>query len=177
MAKKKTKKIKKVEEVQEEEFVTTLTKKLWAVFGILLFLLMFYLLAVHITNKNSDDDSTKKSTTPSEVSISYNDIILGRSLDMSDDDYLVVCYDYRDEEINNTLGSLVSSYRNKEDGLKIYSIDMSSSFNKKYVGENANTNPSNVNDMVINGPTLMKISNHEVVDYIQGQSDIENYLG
>ena len=112
MAKKKK---KQVDEKKKEEVLVNVTKKLWAVFGILLFLLLFYLLAIYITNKNADDSSKKDEDTPSEVSISYDNIILGRSLDMSDDDYLVICYDFSDEEINSTFSSLVSSYRNKEE--------------------------------------------------------------
>lgn len=167
---------KKGNEKKEEEVVVNITKKLWAVFGILLFLLIFYLLALYITNKNSTTDETKEEASVSEVSISYDKILLGRSLEMSSGDYLVICYDYSDENINNTYTSLVSSYKAKDDSLPIYSVDMSSQFNKKYVGEEANTSPKKVDDMVISGPTLMKVSNNEVVEYIQGEESISDYL-
>jgi len=170
---------KKVQEKKEPEVVTgNLKNKIWAVIGILVFLLWFYLLAIYITNKNTDTDNTTSaaSETASEVSISYDNILLGRSLSMSSDDYLVICYDYSDEEINSTYGSLVSSYKSKDDHLTIYSVDMSSAFNKNYVGEEANTSPEDVNDMVINGPTLFKVSSNKVVEYVQGEDDISDYL-
>ena len=95
---------------------------------------------------------------------------------MSDEDYYVIFYDKGDEEINSVYSSLASNYKYKGEK-KIYTVDMSSGFNKKFLttGE-SNKNPSSVEDFQINGPTLILVSNHSVSLYIEGEDSIKEYL-
>ena len=53
---------------------------------------------------------------------------------------------------------------------------MSNGLNKSYSGEESNKNPTKASDIVINGPTLIKFSGNEVVDYIEGVDNIKSYL-
>ena len=140
----------------------------------LCFLLAFYLLTVHITNKNTN----KKKDDKEEVTISSENIILGRSLSMSDDDYLVIFYDKSDEESSSTYANLVSTYKySGTDHMKIYTVDMSNGLNKRFSTDGeSNKNPESVKDFKINGPTLILVSNHTVSEYIEGEEDITNYL-
>ena len=88
--KKKTKRreeSKKIEEVVSTD--SSLTDKLFIAGAVLLFILAFYGLTLYITGKNSDDTKEEKK----EVEISREEIIVGRSLSMSKDDYYVVYYD------------------------------------------------------------------------------------
>ena len=59
---------------------------------------------------------------------------------------------------------------------KLYSVDMSEGFNKKYVSENSNTSPENASELAIDGPTLIKIVDGSCVDYIEGTDAIIDYL-
>ena len=55
---------------------------------------------------------------------------------------------------------------------------MSNGFNKKYVTDGeSNKNPESVDAMSINGPTLIKVNENKVVEYIEGQDAISSYLG
>lgn len=173
MAKKSIESKKNNDKVNLEE---NWLNKLFVSVGVICFLGLFYLLTLHITNKNSPTNNVSDDTS-SDVSISYDEIILGRSLSIDDSEYLVICYDKSNDEISSIYSSLVSTYKSKEDHLNIYTVDMSSSFNKSYVtSDESNKSPSDVSDMLINGPTLMKVSEKKVVDYIEGENDITDYL-
>lgn len=175
MAKKKNKKDYRIENVGS--FDGNVKGIIITIICILCFFGAFYLLTIYITNKNNDSKEEQNENIQNETSISYSDIMLGRSFSMSDNDYFVLYYDKSDEEISGTYSQLVSSYKGKEGHLEIYTVDMSSSFNKEYatVGE-SNKKPTNANEILINGPTLMKISNHQVLEYVEGEEEISKYL-
>lgn len=135
---------------------------------------LFYLLTLHITSKNSKDTSNTDVST--DGVITYDDIMVGRSFNVSDGEYLVLYYDKSDSEVNSTYSGLVSSYKAKDEHLDIYTVDMSNGLNKKYSKEESNYNPTQASEIAINGPTLIKYSNGTVIDYIEGQDGITNYL-
>lgn len=156
---------KRIEEVINTD--SDLMDKFYIVAGVILFLLCFYILTVYITNKNNDNAVENEKT----VEINNQYIILGRSLSMSKDDYYVLFFNKDDSD---TYDNIVKNYGGV---LPIYKVDMSSAFNKKYAttGE-SNKNPSKVSDFAINGPTLIKVSNKKVVEYIEGEESIRTNL-
>ncbi len=161
---KRRKESKKIEEVISDE--SSLIDKFYIIGGVILFILCFYILTVYITNKNNTDDSDDVKT----VEISKDEIILGRSLSMGKDDYYVVYYN----SDNETMKEIVSHYIGIA---KIYKVDMSSAFNKKYATDSeSNKNPTKVSEFKINGPTLIKVSNNKVVEYIEGEEAIRTKL-
>ena len=170
---KKEKNINKIE--HETTMDSSIKNKIFIVIGILVFLLAFYLLTLYITNKNNpkkDDSDTKE-----EVTFSYDEILLGRSLSMQDDEYLVLFYDKSDEKQSEIYDQLYNDYKNKEDHLSIYYVDMSSGLNKKFsTMEESNKNPSDVSEFLINGPTLIRVNNHIVQDYYEGEESIKSII-
>ena len=55
---------------------------------------------------------------------------------------------------------------------------MTNTFNKKYTTtEESNKNPTKASEISVNGPTLMRITNNGLVDYIEGEESIASYLG
>ena len=132
---------------------------------------LFYLLTVYITNKNTDKPDTEEKT-ESSVSFNYDEILVGKAFSMSDSDYVVVLYD----PSISAVAEAVSTYKGSEDHLPIYTVDMTNTFNKKYVSEESNTTPSKASELSINGPTLLRITNNSLVDYIEGEEEINNYL-
>ena len=95
---------------------------------------------------------------------------------MSDDSYYVLFYDTTNEEVNNTYSELFNNYKGKEDHIPIYYVDMGNSFNKGFSKEEANYNPKDESEMAINGPTLIKIDNSQISDYIEGEESIRESL-
>ncbi len=144
---------------------------------IIIILCLFYILTVHITKKNNSDTTSNDNKSSSNVEeISYSEIIVGRSFSISDGDYLIFYFDKSDDEINSKSNELVSNYKSSENHLDIYSVDMSDGLNKSYVSDSSNTSPSKASDIKINGPTLIKFSNNNVVEYIEGLDNISDYL-
>lgn len=173
MAKKKIQKkneSKKIEEVSGNE--STLIDKLSIALCVLVFIFGFYLLTLYITNKNTD--KKEEDTSEEKVNVSSEYILLGKSLSMDKKSYLVIFYDKTNED--SIYSDIVSSYKEKNE-LSIYKVDMSSAFNKKYsTSEESNKNPGKVSDFKINGATLIKVENKKVVDYVEGEEAIRNYL-
>ncbi len=176
MAKKKNiKELEKIEKVGT--FDGDILNKVYVILGIVVFLCFFYVLTLYITSKNSDEAADAAKDEQTEAAINYEETVIGRSLSMSDGEYLVICYDKSDEDITSTYESLVSEYQAKADHLDIYTVNMGNSFNKSYATDGeSKKNPENVSEMAINGPTLMKVSSGKVVDYIEGEDAISNYL-
>lgn len=171
---KKNKNGKKIENIQGNDI--TIRKALYSVIGILCFFLVFFLLTVYITNKNNKDE--KKDENKEEgVSISYDEILLGRSLSMGNEEYLVIFYDGSDDTNKEDFDSLVDNYRYKPEHLNLYYVDMSKSFNKPFATtEEANRSPQDTASMKINGPTIIRVIDQKVTEYIEGKDAITTML-
>ncbi len=110
-----------------------------------------------------------------EIIISYEDATVGTIFNRPDTEYYVV-FDNFTENPNQYLTSILFRYSSIEDGLPIYRVDMSNGFNTKYAGEQGNPSAQKVEDVKINGVTLIKIVNGKNVKYIEGTTNIENEL-
>ena len=132
---------------------------------------------MYITNKNRDS-STEDSEDSGEVTISYDEIMLGKSLSMGEEEYFVIYYDKSDEDISAIYDEIVSSYRSKEDvTTPLYFVKMGSGFNKSFATEGeANQNPESIQDFSIHGPTLIRVEGQKVSDYVEGEDSIRGYL-
>ena len=81
-----------------------------------------------------------------------------------------------DENLHSIYTNIVSTYEDNEDHLPIYTVDMSSAFNKKYVADEANPSVEEIGDLQIAQPTLIEFENDSVVDYIEGEEAIRENL-
>lgn len=143
---------------------------------VIIFICLFYLLTLYITSKNSNENTDTNTKEESTDTISYSDIMVGRSFSISDGEYFVIYYDKSDETVNSSCSSAVSSYQSKDEHLDIYTADMSDGFNKKYAKDESNSNPTSASEIAISGPTLIKFSDGKVVEYIEGKDEIVEYL-
>lgn len=172
MAKQISKVIDKKIKVEETTSHYSLKSIIVLIICVLVVFFGFYLFTLRMTKKN-DTSTTEK--TEEEISISYDTIVLGQSLSMGDEAYYVLFYDFSDDT-SSVYQNLFTNYQSKKE-LPIYRVDMSSGFNKNYLTDGeANYNPSSIAEFSIKGATLMKIDNHEVVDYIEGEGNITNLL-
>lgn len=133
----------------------------------------FYFLTLFLTNR---DNSSSSTNTSKDTSISYSNIIAGRSFSMPEDEYLVLYYDFSDTTLTSSLNTMTNTYISKDSHLTVYYVDMSDALNKKYVSENSNTSPVSVSDLAINGPTVIHFVNGSVTEYIEGEEEIKNYF-
>lgn len=166
-AKRKRKENKEVIETTSPNSILKVT------FLVLAFLCAFYLLTLYITHKNNPSSNNEESSNTVEDTTG---ISIGKSLSM-DGEYYVLFYDKSNTEISSTYRNLVVSYSSLENALPIYTVDMGSAFHKSFVTEEeSNKNPASEEEFKINGPTLIKVSNQKVQDYIEGEESIKETL-
>ena len=110
-----------------------------------------------------------------EIIISYEAATIGTMFNRPDTEYYVV-FDEFTENPNQYLSSILFRYSNEENKLPIYKVDMTNAFNAKYMGESGNPSAQRVEDVKINGVTLIKVVNGKNVKYIEGITNIENEL-
>ena len=158
--------------IDDVEMDFNVKNKIFVVIGILCFFLLFYLLTLYLTYQKKDSSDDTKAETP----ISYEKILVGRSLSVSDGEYYVLFYETSDEDISSKYSELYNNYKSSSQ-LPIYYVDMSSGFNNSFkTTEEANRNPSSAADFLINGPTLVRVNDHKVVEYVEGEESITEHL-
>lgn len=167
MAKKKSNN-KKIENSLDYD----LKGKIILVCVVLSVLAIFYVLTLYITKGDSSNTNSESNTSSSLD----NEILLGNSFSLRNSEYLVVFYDLSLEDLDNDFVSVVNNYNYAHD-MKLYIVDMGSGLNKAFATDgDSNKNPQSEADLLINGPTLIKISNGTLIEYIEGVENIKNYL-
>ena len=177
MAKKKSNSNNKKNNINKgvvvDNFDYDLRNKIIVVAVVIIFFTGFYFLAYYITNKNNPDKNNKDEVTDT---FKYDNIVFGRSFDMKDEDYIVLYYDGNDEDVSSTYSSLMSTYKGKESHYPIYYVNMGDGINKSRLSEVGNASATNIDELTIAGPTLIHFSNGAIVEYIEGEEAITNYL-
>lgn len=117
----------------------------------------FYVLTYFIAENNRSYSWENKET--SSV-IQYDEIIFGTMLSESPKEYYVLALNHSDEN-KDIFDTYISMYREKENSLRIYNVDLDSDFNKKYMKENK-----------IEEITLFKIRESKIVEKIKGEEKV-----
>ena len=129
-----------------------------------------YFLTDYITNHSSNSNYKKQ---VGEATIQNDKILAGSTFNKSDEEYYVLFYDVTGD---STYTDLYDSYKEKEDHIPIYYVDTNEGLNRDYVGEDVNEEPTEASEIKVNGPTLMKIENKEVVEFITDEDEIKEKL-
>ena len=78
---------------------------------------------------------------------------------------------------DNTYADLISNYEAKDEHLSIYYVDLSNALNKSVISEEeSNKEAKSVEELKINGATLIKFTNNSISEYIEGEESISSYL-
>lgn len=138
---------------------------------ILVVLGIFYGITVLVTNKKNNTKTTEPDTT-SDAKIDYEKILAQNALSQKEENYYVYAYTNSDENVSTYNNDLVS-YKNKENALKVYYVELDNAFNK-----NNFSNESNFEDnkIVFKGTTLLKVNNGSIVEKYETKEEITNVL-
>lgn len=148
------------------KFVTTLAVML------LLFVLTYFLIGVFYT-KEIDFKSDEETEETEDISVDNSVIMLGQLLEQHDEEYYVLIYDFDDEVLS--VSSWLDVYKYSDNALTVYKVDSNKKFNSKYiVSENSNPNAKNINDLKVISPTLIKVKDGNIVEYIEGEDNIND---
>ena len=151
-----------------KQFLITLIIVIVGVVGI-------YLLTKYVVKK---DNSTNNSSNTEEKSyIDPNTAIVGTMLNKSSDEYYVIIYDKTGDNAT-TYYSIVSTYKAKDKALKVYTVDLSNSLNKKYIVTDNKTNPkaTNLEDLKFGEVTLLKVKNNKITEAYETTDAIKKAL-
>lgn len=149
------------------KFVTTLAILL------IIFILSYFLIGFFYTKEIEFDKD--KEEAKEEVNVDNKTIMIGQMFDQSEKEYYVLIYDVSDE--NSNISSYESIYSSKEGAITLYKVDSSKKFNSNYIVKtNGNKNATSLSDLKVISPTLIKINNKKIVEYIEGEEEIINTL-
>ena len=135
----------------------------------LAFVLTYFLLGLFYTK---EIDFNKEKEKEAEVSIDNETIMLSQMFEQSEKDYYVLIYDTSDKV--SSIDSWLSIYKNKSDALKVLKVDSNKKFNAQYLSEESNPNATGLSDLKVKAPTLIKVSDKSIVEYIEGEDSIVN---
>ena len=133
---------------------------------------VFYGLTVLIKSHASNDRVSKDTGV---AVIQYDKILVGQILNQNKTAYYVLAT-YEDDGSKELYQFYIDGYTASEDALKIYSVDLSDSFNKQYIGDNSNFSFSDLKDIRFNKATLLKIENKQITEHYEGKDAIVEYL-
>ena len=151
-----------------KQFLITLIIVIIGVVGI-------YLLTKYVVKK--DNATNNSSTTEEKNYIDPNTAIVGTMLNKSSDAYYVIIYD-KTKDNATTYYSLVSTYKAKDKALKVYTVDLSNSLNKKDIATDNKTNPkaTNLEDLKFGEVTLLKVKNNKITEAYETTDAIKKAL-
>ena len=158
----------------DSSFSSEMFKVVKILLAVIVFLAVFYFLTVYLLEW--DTSSSIVDTSPAEADIQYQEILAGNSFSMKDNHYFVLYYDISSEDLKSSYTNLISTYEDKDEHYSIYTVDMSSAFNKKFSADTSNPSVQTVDNLKISGPTLIEFSEGKVVGYVEGFDAISDVL-
>jgi len=132
---------------------------------------IFYVLTVFINRK---DEVETPNNNDSNVTIQYDEILIGNIFEQPNDNYYVLIEDIEDINVR-VYEAYLSTYSQKEDAKRYYTAVLNNMFNDKYL-----SNVSNLTDDIskfkVSKTTLLEISKGKIVKYYEKDEDILNVL-
>ena len=160
--------------MRREKFYTEEQKEVYSfikiLVGLIVILAILYLLTVFVFNKEEPIKRTNK-----KGSIEYSQVVVGTIFKTLDPEYYVLAFDSEDVT-NSYILNKATNYKSKNNALPLYTLDLSSEFNKNYVGKESNYEESSVDNLVFKGTTLIKIKDKKIVKFIENVEEIDKEL-
>lgn len=144
--------------------------------GIVLVLALTYFVTALVSGEikfGKDNDEVTEETT-----IQYEEIIAGQILNRNQDEYYVLLFNFTDTFASYYL-SLKDTYVENDDALPFYIVDLEKHVNESIVATDENeykANVSNISDLKVTNPTILKVKNHKVVKNITGRENILKFF-
>ena len=133
-------------------------------------IVVFYGVTVVVTNKAKEaaEEENKEAT-----EIQYDSIVIGSMLNINGTFYVLI--EDQDDIRLNEYTTLIQTISASEDAPKIYTADLSSSFNENYLSDKTNYD-SDMSKFRVKGTTLVRVSDHEITDVYDNHDSIVDEL-
>lgn len=171
-AKKNGKSLQRTNETNIE--MNQLFKKYLKVFLIIVILLVliYFFLAVFVTKEISFSKDYSDNGTLDYASNVANPILAKNAFRQKEADYYVYFFDFE-----NSDGDIANAINSKLGEEKIYRVNTADSLNGNYVGESGNPNVTDISDLMVVNPTIIRVTDGQVSLYLDGKDAILSYLG
>ena len=147
-----------------------LTRLIQVILVILVLFAGFYLLTYFLKeNKSYNYENGNK--TPAVIQ--YDEILAGTILSQNSNDYYVLVIDKDDK---TEYSQLVNAYYQSEKAAGLYTVDMNSIFNEKYLSEENNYMIDNINDLKVADSAVIHVINGKVTSQKIGEKEVYNKL-
>lgn len=157
---------KKEEELDERSEIRNLLK---TVIIVLVSFLVCYLLFMLMGKLGMFEKGYEKPESGSNE-FTYNTAIIGTVFNRPESEYYV---SFDEEDGNTYFDTLLNMYKGS---LHIYKVNMSLGINASNKGEKGNYNATKSSELVISGPTLIKIKDGRIVKYLEDLDKIKEEL-
>ena len=145
--------------------------------GVLLVLGVFYFLTA--LSNGEIDFKGKNSNDKKETVIEYQEIMAGSIFNRNAKEYYVLLSDGSDN-YTGYFKSLISTYNAKDNSLPFYTVDLEKKVNSQYkiLDDDTNTysKPTDIDNLKVLSPTILKIKDGKAVDVIVGQEKILEFF-
>ena len=142
-------------------------------FIFLLLLIAGYLFIGIFVNKTISFKKNKDKEEKEEIKIDNSTILAGEIFDQKEEEYYVLIYNPSDEQ--SIIKPWKGLYEGKTDALKVYVVDSTERLNGNFiVDKDSNKNATSYEELKIKEPTLIKVSNKTISEYIEGEDAIKN---
>ena len=137
-------------------------------FLIAFFVLLYLITGIFVTKDIKLFNKKNNSTEDSSSTYISNKILASNSLNQKEEEYYVYFFDStkEDSEVKNTISLLDD---------KVYRVDLSDDFNSNYIGD-ASGVVTNIEDLKVTDPTVIKVENSVIVSFYDGVDEIKNNL-
>ena len=121
----------------------------------------------------------KNKKTEEVTEFSYKEILAGETFNRSPIDYYVLFYKSSDN-FSSYYKQLVDTYKTKDESLPFYFVNLDDKLNEEYlIGEddtNSYSKPSSIDNLKVSNPTIIRIRNKQVFDFISGREEVLKFF-
>lgn len=143
------------------------TKLIKIVLIIAVIFAVVYFATGYVSKYMNQRNNNKKEPSAAAV-IQYDEILIGEILNQKQEEYYVLLIQ-EDDSYYDLYQSLLTTYKNKDGHLTVYTSSLSSSFNQKYIGKEENLKPEEISDFKTKGKALLKVKDKKITDsYTEG---------
>ncbi len=144
--------------------------------GVVLFLVVFYFLAMLMTGEIKLGNKGKQEEAATEIQ--YDEILAGETFTKKESEYYVFYFNFS-ENIATTYLTYRDGYIGKTDHFPMYMVDLEKGFNTRYItkeDEEREEYPENIDALKVTSPTILKIKDKKVVERIEGKDEVKEFL-
>ncbi|MBR4830780.1 MAG: hypothetical protein IKZ96_03340 [Bacilli bacterium] len=171
---KNMKKERKLRNNYTEDNENIITRFVGTIFGVLIVLVISYLLVGIFVTKTIKFGKDKEE--PTVATTDKSTILIGNIFNQKEEEYLVVIYDINNKE-DQTITTWLNYYSGKNSDTTIYKVDSKNKMNAKYIVEkDSNREAKEVSELKVIAPTIIRIKNGSISEYIEGESSVKEML-